>query len=295
MCCRTAKRYTVQSEVTNTNDIVCLFTAKHRVYDRFIQMVGYPRGLRSFFEHSPLLRSGLRVLDAGCGTGAVTIALHQALVRRDIAPSAIDAFDLTPAMLNHFHDKLESRGIQQIATTQANVLQLDQLPHGWTDYDLIVSASMLEYGRRFRALTLLDLFTRECLAIDIGQGLGGRDVVATLERLRFERGVPQRIYCDNGTEFVSAAMDLWAYTNGVILDFSRRGKPTDNAAIESFNGRFREECLNVHWFASMEDAQQKIDAFRWDYNEHRPHRSLKGLSPWEFAERMLSTAAGSPS
>jgi transposase InsO family protein len=96
-----------------------------------------------------------------------------------------------------------------------------------------------------------------------------------------------------GTEFVSAAMDLWAYTNSVILDFSRRGKPTDNAAIESFNGRFREECLNVHWFASIDDAQQKIDAFRWDYNEHHPHRSLKGLSPREFAQRMLQTAAGS--
>jgi putative transposase len=111
-----------------------------------------------------------------------------------------------------------------------------------------------------------------------------RDVVATLERLRFERGLPQRIYRDNGTEFVSAAMDLWAYTNGVVLDFSRRGKPTDNAAIESFNGRFREECLNVHWFASIDDAQVKIDAFRWDHNEHRPHRSLEGLSPREFAE-----------
>jgi len=156
-------------------------------------------------------------------------------------------------------------------------------------------ADQLADGRRFRALTVLDLFTRECLAIDVGQGLSGRDVVATLEHLRFERGLPQRIYCDNGTEFVSAAMDLWAYTNGVILDFSRRGKPTDNAAIESFNGRFREECLNVHWFASIDDAQQKIDAFRWDYNEHRPHRSLKGLSPREFAERMLVTAAGSRS
>jgi putative transposase len=150
-------------------------------------------------------------------------------------------------------------------------------------------------GRRFRALTVIDLFTRECLAIDAGHGLSGRDVVATLERLRFERGLPQRIYCDNGTEFVSAAMDLWAYTNGVILDFSRRGKPTDNATIESFNGRFREECLNVHWFASLEGAQQKIAAFRWDYNEHHPHRALKGLSPKEFAQRMLTTAADSPS
>jgi putative transposase len=142
---------------------------------------------------------------------------------------------------------------------------------------------------------VIDTFTRESLAIDIGQGLGGHDVAATLERLRFERGLPQRIDGDNGTEFVSAAMDLWAYTNGVILDFSRRGTPTDNAMIESFNGRFREDCLNVHWFASLEDAQQKIDAFRWDYNEHPPHRALKGLSPREYAQRMLITAADSRS
>src|SRR5262249_1370659 len=156
-------------------------------------------------------------------------------------------------------------------------------------------ADQLADGHRFRALTVIDLFTRECLAIDVGHGLSGRDVVATLERLRFERGLPQRIYCDNGSEFVSAAMDLWSCRNGVILDFSRRGKPTDNAAIESFNGRFRDECLNIHWFASVEDAQQKIDTFRWDYNENHPHRALEGLSPREYAQRVMATAADSPS
>lgn len=98
-------------------------------------------------------------------------------------------------------------------------------------------ADQLADGRRFRALTVIDMCTRECVAIDISHGFGGHDVAATFVRLRFERGVPPRIDCDNGTEWVSAAMDLWAYTNGVILDFSRRGKPTDNAMIESSNAR----------------------------------------------------------
>jgi putative transposase len=88
-------------------------------------------------------------------------------------------------------------------------------------------------------------------------------------------------------------MNLWAYTNGVILDFSRRGKPTDNAAIESFNGRFRDECLNVHWFESLEDASHKIEAWRQDYNANHPHRALKGLSPSEYARQVMATAAES--
>jgi putative transposase len=148
-------------------------------------------------------------------------------------------------------------------------------------------------GRRFRTLTVLDLFTRECLAIAVGRGLTGHDVVRALEQLRFDRGLPARIYCDNGSEFVGAAMDLWAYTNKVILDFSRRGKPTDNAAIESFNGRFRSECLNVHWFHSLEDAEEKIEAWRQDYNENHPHRALKGLSPNEYARQRMLDAADS--
>jgi len=149
-------------------------------------------------------------------------------------------------------------------------------------------------GRRFRALTVIDLYTRECLAIDIGKQLRAENVVATLERLRFERGLPARIYCDNGSEFVSGQMDLWAYTHGVKLDFSRRGKPTDNATIESFNGRLRDECLNEHWFESLANAKEKIDAWRWDYNEHRPHRSLNGLTPREFAAKTKLVTADSP-
>ena len=89
-------------------------------------------------------------------------------------------------------------------------------------------------------------------------------------------------------------MDRWAYTNGVILAFSRRGKPTDNAAIESFNGRFRDECLNVHWFDSLEDAATKIEAWRQDYNENHPHRALKGRSPNEYAREAMKPAAESP-
>ena len=94
--------------------------------------------------------------------------------------------------------------------------------------------------------------------------------------------------CDDGTEFVSTAMDLWAYTHGVMLDFSRRGKPF-------FNGRLHKDCLNIHWFASLEYAQEKIDAFRWDYNENHPHRALKGLSPREYAQGAMATVADSPS
>ena len=111
-------------------------------------------------------------------------------------------------------------------------------------------------GRRFRALTVVDVFTRESLAIEAGQNLKGEDVVGVLNRIRQQRGVPKSLFCDNGAEFTSQIMDLWAYQNGVQIDFSRPGKPTDNAHVESFNGTFRAECLDAHWFNSLTEAKQ---------------------------------------
>ena len=117
-------------------------------------------------------------------------------------------------------------------------------------------ADQLFDGKRFRLLTLVDNFSRESLAIRVGTRLTGDDVVAALERVKEVRGCPQSIRVDNGPEFISKSLDWWAYFNNVTLDFSRLGKPTDNAYIESFNGRVRQECLNQHWFLNMEDAQE---------------------------------------
>jgi len=158
-----------------------------------------------------------------------------------------------------------------------------------------VVADQLADGRRCRAWPLIDIVTREWLAIEVGQSLGGQDVVAALQRLRFARGLAQWISCDHGPECVSAAMALGAYPHAVCLDCSRRGTPTDTATIDSFSGRLREECLHVQWVASLEDAQQTVEAFRWDYDEHRPHRALAGLSPRDYAQRVTMTAADSPS
>lgn len=114
-------------------------------------------------------------------------------------------------------------------------------------------------GRRIRLLTLVDNHTRESLAIHVAQRIRGSEVVVVLEKVMAVHGKPQTIQVDNGPEFISKDVDLWAYWNQVQLDFSRPGKPTDNAYIESFNARFRQECLNEHWFLSLEDAEEKVE------------------------------------
>ncbi len=125
-----------------------LYSKRADAYMRFIRTVGYPRGLRSVFMKSPALGPGLRILDAGCGTGVTTLALRSALEARGMPARAIDAFDLTPAMLSRFRAILDASGIQGVRLAEADVLQLDTLPQGWNDYDLIVTASMLEYVPR---------------------------------------------------------------------------------------------------------------------------------------------------
>jgi putative transposase len=138
-------------------------------------------------------------------------------------------------------------------------------------------------GRRFRVLTIVDHVSRVSPAIEVGSSVTGERVVGVLERLKRMVGRPERIAVDNGPEFISKALDAWAYRNGVQLEFSRPGKPTDNAFAESFNGRFRDECLNQHWFASLEEARQTIEAWRIDYNTERPRRGLGQQTPAAWA------------
>ena len=138
-------------------------------------------------------------------------------------------------------------------------------------------------GQRIKLFTLVDNFTRESLAIEVAERMGGHRVVEVLMRVAAERGLPEMIRLDNGPEFTSKSLDQWAYLNGVKLDFSRPGKPTDNAFIESFNGRFRQECLNENWFLSIEDAREKVEIWRLDYNGERPHGALGNLTPLEYA------------
>lgn len=144
-------------------------------------------------------------------------------------------------------------------------------------------------GRRFRVLTIVDNVSRVSPAIAVDTSLTGERVVAILEQLKRTIGVPQRIAIDNGPEFISKALDAWAYRHGVQLEFSRPGKPTDNAFAESFNGHFRAECLDQHWFASLEEARQIIEAWRIDYNTERPHRALKQLTPTAWMATWVSS------
>ena len=133
-------------------------------------------------------------------------------------------------------------------------------------------------GRHFRILTIVDCHSRESLAIVVRINFRAYQVVEELDRLARQRGKPLSIRCDNGPEFAGRMLDQWAYLNGVTIDFSRPGKPTDNGFIESFNARIRAECLNASWFMSMSDARDRIEEWRRQYNKDRPRSSLGYLT-----------------
>ena len=178
---------------------------------------------------------------------------------------------------------------KKVASRQRVPLGLATRPNERWSMDFV--SDRLVNDRWFRVLTVVDQFTRECLLLYADSTLSGEKVAAELERVVRARGVPMSITVDNGSEFASRAMDAWAYGHGIRLDFIRPGKPVENGYIESFNGRLRDECLNVSLFFSLEDAGEKLEAWRRDYNLARPHSALGDQAPTAFATAWSKSAS----
>lgn len=144
-------------------------------------------------------------------------------------------------------------------------------------------------GRRLRVLTIIDDFTRECLAIEVDGSMAGQGVARVLDRVALGRGYPKAVTVDNGPEFARRALDAWAYGHAVKLNFIQPGKPVQNAYIDRFNGRLRDECLDVHWFLSRDHARRTIEEWRADYNQVRPHSALGRRPPAEYGRTFTSS------
>jgi putative transposase len=178
---------------------------------------------------------------------------------------------------------------RRLAVERAPMLVPEGVNQVWS-VDFVSDA--LATGRRFRTLNIADDFSRESPAIEVDTSLGGVRVARVLDRLKIERGLPLQIRSDNGPEFISKAVEQWAYDNGVEWHFIEPGKPIENAYIESFNARFRDECLNENWFTSLPDARQKIEEWRKDYNQRRPHSALGYRTSEEFAQASAAQSHG---
>ena len=165
---------------------------------------------------------------------------------------------------------------------------LPERPNQQWGIDFISDA--LAWGRRIRLFTVVDVFTREVLAIEVDTSLPGGRVVRILEQLALERGAPGEIVLDNGPELAGKAVDQWAYERGVWLRFIEPGKPIQNAFVESFHGRLRDECLDRHWVLGLNDARQIVEAWRHDYNRSRPHSALSYRPPEEFRQAFEAAA-----
>jgi putative transposase len=183
--------------------------------------------------------------------------------------------------------QMRTKKRKKLASIQRGPLAPAQRANDRWSMDFITDR--LEDGRYFRTLTVVDQYTRQCPVLEAALSLKATKVVDCLERVAVRQGYPKSITVDNGSEFCSRVMDAWAYRNKVKLDFIRPGKPVENGFIESFNGRLRDECLNVELFWSISDAAAKLEKWRRDYHEVRPHSALANLPPAAFAARAVPT------
>lgn len=179
--------------------------------------------------------------------------------------------------------QMRTRRRKKLASAQRGPVERASAANERWSMDFITDR--LENGRYFRTLTVVDQYTRECVALEPAASLTAAKVVDALNKVAAERSYPKSITVDNGSEFCSRIMDGWAYEHGVKLDFIRPGKPVENGYIESFNGRLRDECLNVELFWSIDDARAKLANWRLDYNFQRPHSALANLAPTVFASK----------
>jgi putative transposase len=193
-------------------------------------------------------------------------------------------------VINHkrVHRIYRAAGLQVRRRHRKRLTRAERIPLPVPDqrlarWSMDFTVDTLADGRGFRTLNIVDDFTRECVAIEVDRSLPELRVARVLDRLHATIGLPQSIVVDNGPEFAGRTLDAWAYARGVTLRFIRPGKPVENAYIESFNGKFRDECLNEHWFVSLADAKATIEIWRLDYNTVRPHSSLDGATPDQFA------------
>jgi len=189
--------------------------------------------------------------------------------------------------------QVRRRKRKRLARARQNPSRVATYPNERWSMDFV--SDVVAGGRRIRALTIVDECTREAVGIEVDTSIPGERVARVLERIAAERGVPTEIITDNGPEFTSLALDRWAHGNGVKLHFIQPGKPTQNCYVESFNGRFRDECLNENWFVSLVDARERIEDWRNDYNENRGHSSLGRLTPTQYRENFETQMASTTS
>ena len=237
-------------------------------------------------------RSSVRYRSQGRDDTALRVRLRElAAERRRFGYRRLHALPRREGiMVNHkrvarlYRDEglaVRRRPRKRVATGRSEHVPLATAPNEQWSLDFV--SDSLAWGRRIRLLAVLDTFTRESLAIEVDTSLPGTRVVQVLDRVVAARGRPRAIVLDNGPELTSRVLDQWAYDRGVRLHVIAPGKPVENAFIESFNGRLRDECLNEHWFLGLDDARRTIEAWRCDYNAARPHSALAYRTPDEFA------------